>query len=247
MCTTVITGTGSEENSWEPVKRVLKKHYGQFPENDPNYIFADLINRLRWLHYQASHPLKKELSERAVEAYFRILTFYETIKTDICEELRISTENKEIKLRSYIDCIEREYVDENTNFITTNWDLLLEKRFKNIYHLHGTVENPQSLFLPSESIEEYFRPLNSFLAKMYGSVMNIVVPKTERLIVYGLSLNALDSEVGLVIEDGFTSVTTLSEVVIIDINPEKVMEKINLCFRRLDPKPKIMLRNPDQV
>ena len=91
--TLLLTGSGSVENSWQPIKKSLKHLYGKYlPElqiSDLNLVFADIVYQLRWLFATKSaanttDELKQDLENKFKETY----ATYQKIKERIADELK---------------------------------------------------------------------------------------------------------------------------------------------------------------
>lgn len=116
---------------------------------------------------------------------------------------------------------------------TTNWDLLFEPYFSKgqinqIIYVHGNVKYPDTLYLPTESIVEPYRPYTAE-SRLHGAIagkLMSILQDTNQLVIYGLSLSPLDVELGLVIRDGFANTVLPDKVVVIDCNPHLVVERL---------------------
>jgi hypothetical protein len=230
-----LTGSGAVENSWEPVKDVLRKKYGaNFPESDPNLVFATLINYLRW-SCKAAQNEKLEISSNGRTSVRELNNELKDLKSNIAEALKTAETNESIKLRPEIDKIRNQFLNNsNVCIITTNWDMLTEKFAEsNCYdkplHLHGNTEKPVEMHLPSElAFEVDGISLNEHLKEFLDCF-----GKIDSLVLYGISLSPLDAELGILFSEGFNGQLwhSLQKVTIIDKNPCLVFERLRFILR----------------
>ena len=227
MNTTFLVGNGIIEGGWEPVKRAIKETFGSCPEQDPNFAFANLIYQLRWLHYHASD--RSNESQDTLEAR---LSKYKELKNNISNEIRKATDSDLMKVRPEFKRSLDRFARGDTRIATTNWDRLLERYVDSCVghpvYIHGNVKHPDSLYLPTETIEEPYRdkPDSGLHASLAGGLMS-VLQTTDRLVVYGLSLSPLDVELGLLIVGGFHETSLPAEVIVIDPNHALVTERLH--------------------
>lgn len=227
MNTTFLVGNGIIEVGWEPVKRAIKETFESCPEQDPNFAFANLIYQLRWLKLQAS-TRSKEFQDMLESRLLK----YKELKNNISNEICKASDSGLMKVRPEFKRSLDRFARGDTRIATTNWDLLLEPYIDSCVdrpiYIHGNVEEPASLYLPTETIEEPYRdkPDSGLHASRAGDLMS-VLQKTDRLVVYGLSLSPLDVELGLLIVGGFHETSLPTEVIVIDPNHELVAERLH--------------------
>lgn len=233
--TLLITGTGSVSNSWEPVKIALKKYYGEsgimLPgrKEDLNFVLADMIHRLRWTY---------KLFKNGEAAPF--ISEYLEVKEKIIKELRKSEEINSICLRPEINKIREKFFTDKVWIMTANWDSQ-SKRFaeQNSYeHLffHGYYDEG-CLFLPSEATEDdYLKCLRINQYGLYKKAIEKIFSTFENLkdlhtlILWGISLSALDVELGMVI-GARLSTEKLKRIVIVDKSPKVVYQRLRFLLR----------------
>ncbi|MCW7475579.1 AbiH family protein [Leptospira levettii] len=234
----MITGAGSEPDSWLPVERALKKNYDNIPSCDLNLPFANLIYQLRWLKKYSSIFNNFKNPKRAFKLKNLLekrLNLYDNLKKDICEEIQESCLNQELKLNNFLDVIIKDHLGNNSIVLTTNWDKLLEKKLgAYIHHIHGSIDNFDSLYLPTEVIEENYRKPH-FQRNITGQTMHLL-ENIDKLIIYGLSLSPLDIELSFILSDTFTEDSPLKEINIFDKknNIDIVEQRLKFILKKKD-------------
>lgn len=228
MNTTFLVGNGAIQGGWEPIKRAIQETFGKCPEQEPNFAFASLTHQLRWLKYQA-----QKRDNRFKDAFNSRLYKYNKLKCSISNEILKAAQSGLMTVHNEFALALDRFSYGHTEIATTNWDLLLEQYLNStvsrIIYVHGNVKNPESLYLPTENIVEQYRhendesELHSFTA---GHLLS-VLQNTDRLIIYGLSLSPLDVELALLLVDGFHNTNLPSEVVVIDLNPALIVERLH--------------------
>ncbi len=226
----LLTGSGSEINSWLPIERALNKNYRNIPSKDSNLLFANLTYQLRWLKKYSSYLRnfnKLKQTYKLKKIFKQRLSLYNNLKKDICTEIQVSSSNHELKLNTYIDLIIQNFLGDKFMVLTTNWDKLLEEKL-NVYvhHIHGSIDDFDSLYLPTEVIEENYRNPNSHIVKT-GQAMDML-ERINKLYIYGLSLSPLDIELSFILSDTYTENSHIDEITIFDKS-----ESIDLVEQRL--------------
>lgn len=230
MNTTFLVGNGAIQGGWEPIKRAIQETFGNCPEQDPNFAFANLTHQLRWLTYQA----KKQKGDNSFQdAFNNRLDKYNKLKRSISNEILKAAQSGLMTVQNEFARALDRFSHGHTRIATTNWDLLLEQ-YRNstvspIEYVHGNVEHPESLYLPTETIEEPYRDEDNeseLHRRMAGNLLS-VLQNTDRLVIYGLSLSPLDIEIALLLVDGFHNTNLPSEVVVIDLEPALIVERLH--------------------
>jgi hypothetical protein len=193
----VMAGAGAVENSWKPVRRALLKTYDYVPESEESLAFANIVFGLRWLHQVKTKGPKFETFKEERKAA------YDQLKRNIALEIEASTRVGEIRLRADFEAIRERFlggVMEST-FVTTNWDDTLQPHAERVIHLHGSVQDAATLYLPSEGIEEPYRGEDrTYLADAARDVIS-AIEAADTVLVWGLSLSPLDAELGVVLAE----------------------------------------------
>ncbi len=266
--TIILIGSGAVENSWDPIKQALKGSYYKVPDGVENLAFASIVNQLRhnanmahrWRlgEYGLSKSVRKKLGSH--------LIYYEELIKLIVEELTKATERGKLIPRSYLKNLKSQMKSDYC-VITTNWDFILEDLLNDVYisHIHGDISNHDSLYLPSEIAWEPYRKLETVTTyvgrkpskwefwrwsrftrpKQHSLITgaNWLVTNTKRLIVTGLSFSALDAELAELIKSIVNPNKFISELIIIDIDPKTVLNRIR--FHARDRIAKVVLLTPD--
>jgi hypothetical protein len=141
--------------------------------------------------------------------------------------------------------------------ITTNWDEVVDRRMLalcgaarveplSIFHLHGRLSDPASLYLPTEIRSESYRDLDQALQleAQYEAAMR-QLERAHRLVVYGLSLSPLDIELAIAVGEGCRR-APLREIYVIDHDFRAVAERLWITIRREDVPP-IRCFSPDDL
>ncbi len=240
----LIVGAGAVNNAWAPVIRALQK-YHDFPltPDGANSFLARVVYLLRWYASDKSEHGQKQLKLH--------LDFLKDIRESISKELTNSQKKKEITIRNEYEKIINKFVIPYGNslvFVTTNWENVASNALHNILnkrfhfeifplHLHGSIDNPDTLYLPSEMSKEPYRTTDEeqYIGGMHGSVWK-GLEKAHRVIVYGLSIDPLDAELGQTLASGWSN-QCLEEIIIINPSHESVAHRVNLLLdRRRDIK-----------
>jgi hypothetical protein len=203
--TIVLVGNGAVENGWEPVKRAFKKiaHLEMDLWIDPSEPFSYVVYQLRLLQRQIDQKSKAQLTsfDKKLESLFHDRKgFYERLQHEISRELRESLESGEIYLRFPDQPKLDGYFDPKTTAIlTTNWDTLLHRRFSefSILSIHGTIDDPITLYFPTEIAVEDYRDSGRAVPQRLESAQaqaSQLVEKARRIVIWGLSLHMYDAE-----------------------------------------------------
>jgi|SRR6218665_221944 len=211
--TLFLVGAGADDGGWTPVIKAINKTINktggttqiQHPE-DANFYLAQHVYERRMCaaikRRHGSHsPENIAQQEKDGEIRDRVL------KTAIADHLKEATSLGALKLRAeFLKTINDPQFGRNKVFLTANWDLLLERELKSsakVHHIHGTVSDPDNLFLPSETTQEDYRSAEQYKA-MGGQLATLwqTVASAERICIFGLSLSPLDAELTFAISTG---------------------------------------------
>ena len=241
---TFVFGAGAVENSWDPVIRAISNTYGIETNRDgANFLMAKDIYLLRAFstfagrdHYPEYFPMIKSRIGK--------------LKQNIASELLRAQEDGEIKSRPTLKEIVDKFANENLDkiaIVSTNWDevidLAINKLFRwgkpnltrNIecYHIHGSISNPEMLYLPSEITMENYR--SKIEENKFGNdhrFLTSLLKDNNKTILYGISLDPLDAELNVTLAGGWQSPMN-EEIIIINPDHEKVAGRVRLL---LDPR-----------
>ena len=115
------------------------------------------------------------------------------------------------------------------------------------FHLHGSVLNPKTLYLPSEIAKEPYRSKEDSLQllKNHSSVLH-AVSECNRTILYGISLDPLDAELSQILSLGWDSMNT-KEIVVINPDYKKVTKRVKLLLNDENRNIKVSAFMPDDL
>lgn len=230
--TVFVVGTGAVENAWVPVTRALQ-------EIAPNLPFtnADLAN------FWMAKLVALRRSAKAVSAKLRdnhnhlsyVEPAHQELRKAICTHLKHAQESGEIILRkSFRDTFRNSKWGEQKRILTTNWDQLIENSgLTQVEHIHGTISDWTTLYLPSEyafdSAHEDSTQQQMFIAQ---DLAIRELWNTRKVCLFGLSLDPLDAELSLIIESGLHE--HIDEINICNLKSEeqKLRDRVSLLCRR---------------
>ena len=246
MPPTLLLGSGAVRNSWVPVNRALAETFGFVPAADGgNLAFATLVFQLRWLH--TPKPKAKMLPKAVAAFREQRLREFNKLRAQIARELDMAVGGGELVVRPELEMIERSYfTDGIQRVITTNWDGTIDARLPHadICHLHGHVENSNTLYLPSESVEEPYREVDErqYLRDRIAHAFSLLDEKTHHLVIWGLSLSPLDVELSILLGEALPGWREC-RVTVIDPRPRDVAERVRFQC----PKAHIYYGTPDEL
>jgi hypothetical protein len=252
----LLVGGGAIENSWDPVRQALLKFFRDLPNGEENSAFATVVYELRHLALATNAGIlvtgvrdwwavRGKLSSALEE--------YDALKAEIATRLSGAGVTGEIRPRSFLGNALKPVLAASGEYIvvTTNWDTTLTSVFPSdrVFHIHGDIDDPDSLYLPMEQAwEPYRRYSKSYRSqpRHYGRLThgNWLVSRTRTLFVTGLSLSPLDAELNTLVRS-MAYPKGIDTVVVIDPSPESVMRKLEFHARGKITK-RVMVR-PDCV
>lgn len=235
--TAILTGAGAVDGAWDPILRALRPFH-DFPltPDGANSYLARLVYLLRWFATSPGEHAKGHLKE--LQEALRM------IKSNIIRELHKSEKRGEIKARPSIKIlIQKLLIPHGLDFmlVTTNWDKVIDNAFKEILgqdylgrirpvHLHGSIEKISTMYLPSEMTKEPYRRAKDerSIGGIHGAVWN-GLEKAHRVIIYGLSIDPLDAELGQTLAVGWSN-PNLEEILIVDPKHGVIAQRVNLLL-----------------
>ena len=227
--TVVLVGAGVVVGAWAPVLTALQSV--GFPDlvtaEGANFAMARLVyvGRIAERDHERT-PIGRQRDE--------VRATMERVKSAIARELIAADARGELSVRAeFVDVMRRlAPEDEDLTLITTNWDATVEhaiQRFRpdiHAFHLHGRVDEPAGMYLPSEIVEEPYRETAEFRRLNNGRAQLVrAITVATRLAVYGLGLSALDAELGQVLASGIHG-STVQEILVIDPRYVDVAERL---------------------
>jgi hypothetical protein len=236
--TAFIVGTGINENAWGPVLEAINEHDPAAGVGDDaeaaNFYFARHVYALRFAARFKSDP-KNGAEIAKLEATLKDKD--RQLKNCIARHLAEATRTGNMRLREEFIDIYNEGGWGRTLFITANWDMLLEEYGKlsrgHVLHVHGDIESHELLYLPSEITSEPYRSEQEHekMGRLIATTWSYIA-KAPKVVIYGLSLSALDAELGNILNIGLGEHTKdPCEVVI--YNCQDQLERVERRVRML--------------
>jgi len=227
------------ENAWDPVLRAIQPyHCFTLTSDGGNSFLARLVYMLRWWSSSSSDLGKQELEKH--------LLFLREIRVSIANELRKAESEGEIKARDDLELLIRKFLTpycEQYMLVTTNWDTVVESTIERLMrsdfhlqqiplHIHGSIADPSTMYLPSEMTKEPYRSIEE--ENSIGAIHEDIwrgLESAHRVIVYGLSIDPLDAELGQTLACGWSN-PLLEEILIVNPNHKVVAQRVNLLLDR---------------
>lgn len=238
----LIVGAGAVENDWQPVVKAVNSHYNfdfQIDSDGANSIMARLVYLLRF--YATGTFADAEKGKNA------LLAEVNEIKSKIALHLKLAQQNKTIRARKELKDILYRFVFSEINktvLISTNWDTVIDAEINLIgesnfpkngsdisaLHIHGSIDSPLGLYLPSEVTREAYRTKEEDfqMGNLHGTTWR-TIEECNIAILYGLSLDPLDAELCQTMAAGWSS-PNLREIIIINPEHEKVAQRVRLLM-----------------
>ncbi|MBK8785314.1 MAG: hypothetical protein IPN43_02185 [Chitinophagaceae bacterium] len=233
----IIVGAGAVENAWNPILQIFNPMMqGGVDSDTANCIFARMIYLLR---------VYSDLSdEKSVENLKNQIGIVQDLKILISELIQVSQTAGILKPRKEFKGIFTKFIlaDKNNLFglVSTNWDTVIDKYADELvkkfyvdldsitcFHIHGSIDDPHHLYLPSEISREKYRSTEDNDKHGYNHYATLkFLKEAHQIILYGLSLDPLDAELSQILNSAFTTSTNLREVVVINPDFKKVRNRI---------------------
>lgn len=240
----ILFGAGAVENAWEPLLNCFRPINGNETDADTaNFLFAKSICAMRL--YSKLPEGAKQLKEEQETVSL--------MKEVICDSLKLAQKTGMLKPRKEFEAILNKFVFGNPNnlfgFISTNWDTVIDaeadrwvkqKYFDiesaKVFHIHGSIEEHEHLYLPSETSMQNYRSDAENYKLGYGHFTTYqFLLEANVIIIYGLSLDPLDAELSLLLNGAFTQSKKIREIIIINPDYQKIRKRVKiLLFPRTD-------------
>ena len=238
----ILVGAGAIENAWEPILNAFRLINDDETDSDSaNFLFAKSICALRL--YSKSPEGAKQLKEEQESVSL--------MKEVIGDSLKLAQKAGILKARKEFTKVLDKFVlcDPNNLFglVTTNWDTVIDAEADRwvkdkyldiesgkVFHIHGSIEAHEYLYLPSETSMENYRTdaENEKIGYDHFATYQLL-KEANSIILYGLSLDPLDAELNLLLDGTFATSKTIREVIIVNPNYQVVRKRIKiLLFRR---------------
>ena len=237
----LITGAGAVEGAWDPILKALVPFH-DFPlsADGANSFLTSLIYQLRWC------ALTQEIGEENKQSLVDKLEIFRRVKDSMIAELKKAERKGAIKPRPILEKILLELVIKYSPYmilISTNWDSVVPDSVAKIFekhscewcgpiHLHGDTKKLSTMYLPSEITKEPYRKNKD--EQMLGSIHTtalLLLEHAHRVIVYGLSIDPLDAELGQTLAAGWSN-HNLDEIFIVNPDHKLVAHRVNLLLDR---------------
>lgn len=237
----IIVGAGAVENAWIPITNAIKVATNQDVDIDgANCFFARLIYLQR---FYAKIPVAD------AKRYLKIsLENMVTIKNAICGEIKNAQKAEILKPREEFRTILKKFVfngsKNSVGLISTNWDTVIDDDvddlLKEIYngnqtlkcfHIHGSVEFPDYLYLPSETTQENYRSddENKKFGLNHAKTIQFL-EQANQVLIYGLSLDPLDAELSQVLGGVSFGSNNLREIIIVNPDYERIRNRVKVLL-----------------
>lgn len=235
---TLFVGAGAVKNAWNPIIKAMQPDYFKqsLSADGATCGLSRLVYNLRWFSNNPGDALEK------------CKKILENTKKSICEEIKIAQEKNEISVRDeFWNIMEQITLSDcqRLMIVSTNWDTVVEDSINTIpkikemfgnrklfaAHLHGVYLDPNTVYLPTEMVEEPYRTNDErqILGAMHASVMQATVI-AQTIIFYGLSISPLDAELTQIIGACINN-DNIQSIKIIDPCHKTVAERINLLLQ----------------
>jgi hypothetical protein len=253
-----VFGAGAVENAWNPILELLKPYFCIEPDIDiANSFLARIVYLQRWYNHE---QIKKMMNTEQIQKFSDENRLF---KKAICDILIKASELNYLKPRESFHNIMRKYFNSKWNdfyICSTNWDKVIDKEIEKYLdnesdlpikqytteHIHGSIDDPSFLYLPSEVVLEPYRSEDDIGQLMVAHFRSIkTIESSSCVVIYGLSLSPLDAELTQILAAGFNS-EKLREIHIIDPNHEYVKKRV-LTLQKPSSKIIISGYNPNEI
>ncbi len=240
----ILIGAGAVQNAWEPILNCFRRINNEDTDSDTaNFLFAKSICALR-LYSKSPKGIAQLNEERDM---------VNAMKEIVCLSLRNAQETGLLKPREEFESILNNFVLANPNslfgFVSTNWDTVIDDAADHwvkdkyydidsskVFHLHGSIEQYEQIYLPSETSMENYRSDAENDALGYNHFATYqFLSEANTILLYGLSLDPLDAELCLLLNGTFIQSKMTREIIIINPDYQKVRKRVKaLLFPRTD-------------
>jgi len=253
--TLFLIGTGALKNGWGPVLAAINELEPTIGNDTDaaNFWFSRIIQVWR-LTAHVGRATDKDLmlqgiEKKAIPKFRRDAAkqgkdnrkLYYELKQAIANHIHRAMDSGEMALSP--EFIRRAADDRwrgLTAYVTTNWDLLLDRAFGSrgdVHHLHGHVDNWKRMLLPSEAPEEPYRTKREEMQIASSQRQWEGISQAKRIVIYGLSLSPLDASLAHTIGMGLDNPagSAVEEIYIMNCGPDEV-RRVAKRVRMLCPR-----------
>ena len=234
--TALFVGAGAVERAWDPIVSALQ-HF------TPVEINADQASCMLARSVFLRRFFSSFTGPDSIHANYDLL---EKQKERLAEELKLAEQGGIIRAREDIEWVVNQLLLPRSPVfyvVSTNWDHTVDNAIKKVlsahagtqtrvFHLHGSYNEPDTLYLPSEISSEPYRE-KSHTQEIGGRHVGLMdaLSELEHLVVYGLALDPLDAELTQTISTIIDS-PAIKTIDILDLNPERVAGRIALLMKK---------------
>ena len=237
-CDTVfLMGAGAVANSWVPVIQALREFSPQQEVrtgDQANFVLAN------WVYHLRSGAVRLKMDDATDEdrqIVHRLGLRDRRLRQEIAAHIRVAAEQDFYRLRrAAVPLLHDPRWGVHRFFVTTNWDHALETelgfRSESVVHIHGDVESPNTLYLPTETADEPYSKAeeNARIAALTRSAVQ-VIQGAKQVCIYGLSLSPLDAELGIVLTVGLESLPGRKPVPVYVVNLKEEVKETSWRIR----------------
>ncbi len=209
-----LVGSGiiDRDRSWKPIIAAIQEFKPDArveTDEQANYFLAWWVYAQRM---RAVYLMGDKTSAEGRERNRQLANDDVKLKQIIAASLRSACDGRDFQLRPRFVEVQGLAQWGSRLFFTTNWDRLLEiqlgRTASNCVHIHGDVEAPSCLYLPTETSTEHHREAaaNKQIGLWTGTAWQII-RDTRQLCIYGLSLSAHDAELTWILTAGLSEHT----------------------------------------
>jgi hypothetical protein len=236
----ILTGAGAVENAWAPILAIFRMLPCHVDEDVANCLFAKHIYLLR--------AYSKFSDNKSIENLKIEVEQTKTLKEVICDKIKHNQKLGILRARKEFKTILNKFVftDPNSEFglVSTNWDTTIDREADEIvrkvytnvesskcFHIHGSVDFPDYVYLPSETSYENYRTDEENKRHGYNHYSTLkFLQQANRIILYGLSLDPLDAELSQILNSTFTTSSNLQEIIVINPDHNRVRNRVRFLL-----------------
>lgn len=217
----------------------------------PYEVDEDVANCLFAKHIYLLRAYSKNSDEKSVENLREQIESIKELKDLVCDRIKHDQKLGILKARKEFRALLMKFVysapDSTFGLVSTNWDTTIDREadeiVKKIYidvesskcfHIHGSVDFPDHIYLPSETSYENYRTDEENKRHGYNHFATLkFLEEANRIILYGLSLDPLDAELSQILSSTFDTSSVLQEILIINPDYKKVRNRVRfLLFQK---------------
>ena len=190
----LLVGCGAVKEAWAPVCRALKRDVSRDMPMWPDLANQEMARVVHLLRFFGPNGKVKQSAD-----FDSLREAHAQLRKAICEELQ----SAHLEPQRELDHVVAAFVPLAADFVVlnANWDDAVDKRVKRLHgrtrvkHIHGTMEDSNTLYLPTEISVDAFRSDAEKRALSIESRDAIrELEDATQVVVYGLSLSPLDAE-----------------------------------------------------